>query len=97
MFTTGRQTERVRSPLRWLLDQLGDDPIDDDPGAIVEVGRVALWVSEIVIAQLADQGIRATSSSMRAHPYFGNSQVRIYTTQANASAAREVIDEVTSA
>ena len=86
----------MRSPLRWLLDQLGDDPDDGDPDTIVEVGRVALWVSESVIAQLADQGIRATSSSMRAHPYFGNSQVRIYTTQANADIARDVIDEVTA-
>ena len=90
-------TGAVRSPLRWLLDQLGDDPLDGDPDAIVEVGRVALWMSEIVIAQLASQGIRATSAAMRAHAYVGNSQMRIFTTQANADVAREVIDEVTNA
>lgn len=86
----------MRSPLRWLLDQLGDDPVDDDPDAIVEVGRVALWLSEIVITQLADQGIRATSSAARAHAYGASSQMRIFTTQANAEAAREIIDELTA-
>jgi hypothetical protein len=90
------QTSGVRSPIRWLLDAMGDDGIEDDPEAIVEVGRVALWVSEIVIAQLADQGIRATSASLRSQAFVGNSQVRIYCAAKNADAARELIDEVTT-
>jgi hypothetical protein len=83
------------SPLRWLIDKMGDDPVKPDPDETVEAGRVALWVSEIVIAKLAEDGIRATSTAQRAHVY-GGQTVRIYCAARNAAEARRVIDEVTS-
>lgn len=43
----------------WLIRRLGGDALVGDPDGVVEAALVQLWESQLVVAALGDEGIRA--------------------------------------
>jgi hypothetical protein len=77
---------------RWLRKTMqADDGYEPDPDEIVTVGYVSLTLSNIVVTELKDAGIRAEVVEQRLG-YHGPAQARIMCFARDREAAATIID-----
>jgi hypothetical protein len=84
----------------WLVGRLGGDDVVGDPAQLVEVGLVALAVSEIVLLRLAEEGIDAVAHEQA---WYGSPfrfqtrpMARVMVRLADLERARPIVDEVST-
>lgn len=81
----------------WLVRRLGGDEIVGDPDAIVEVGLVDLWQSELLRTALSGEGIASQAvheASAQANPQYLRPMARLLVARRDYRRAFDVVARV---